>query len=359
VTATATPPLPAIAWRQATWPTGFDPQQWGLAISPVDGRDLWLCAPTAADGVAIWASRDAASTWLRVGRLLVSPPAPGSCSLEADQGSASTLAAVLTWGSGAAGTLRSTSLISRDSGAHWRGLPGAVKVGEVGTVSGLMYALLADTAAPTAPPPALVVSRDRRHTWQPISPPGLAAHDAIFQFWLGHAASDVVAASVHNTLWSSHTAGASWSPVPTPPMQTGLGSWLPKTGHWLFCGWPGALVCSADQGQSWQAQPTLHYTLQCLSCSKGGSASSSSQACLPSRIAADGSLLADCPTNGSAPTGPGLTAAAFTLYRLAPHATAWTTLGAASAPWLTWSASGQLWCWDPQGGRLFVAQMAL
>jgi hypothetical protein len=76
---------------------------------------------------------------------------------------------------------------------------------------------------------------------------------------------------------------------------------------------------------------------------------------MPTTIAADGSLLADCPTSGTAPSWAG--SAAFTLYRLAPGAISWATLGAVPGPWLALSATGQLWCWSAQEGRLSVTSL--
>lgn len=352
--------VPALAWRQATLPAGFDPQHWGQAVSPVDGRDAWLCAPGQGDDFTIWATHDTAVTWAPVGSIVVATPEPGSCTLVADQGSVSALVAGIMWGSGEAGTLRSMSLISADSGVHWRALPGEMQVMEVGSVPGKTYAILHDTAAaaPAAQQSGLMVSVDGLHTWRAIRPATLPANDALFQFWLGPAVGDLAAATVQNTLWHSDDAGASWSRLSTPDRQTSLGAWLPRVGQWLFCageGTPVQLTCSTDLGKSWQQKPTFSSTLHCASCGKNGAPYSVTQPCLPSEIAADGSLLADCPATNSAPTWAG--SAEFTLYRLAPNALAWITLGAAPAQWLTLSASGKLWCWDPQGGRLFVAML--
>lgn len=356
-TPTATP---ALAWHQAALPSGFDPQHWGLAKSPVDGHDLWLCAPAQRDDFTIWASHDAAATWAPVGSIIVTTSEQGMCTLVADQGSASALVAVVTWGSGEAGTLRSTSLISSDSGAHWRTLAGEMQLMEVGSEAATTYAILHDATDPAALPSGLVVSVDGLRTWQAINPPNLPVNDSIFQFWLGPAPGELVAASIQNTLWRSDDAGTSWTRLPTPNMQTGLGAWVAGMGNWLFCGWSGTppqmtITCSADQGKSWQQEPTFSTTQQCASCGKGKSPYTSTQPCIPSAISADGSLLADCPTNGATTTWGDTVP--YTLYRLAPNATAWTTLGTAPAAWLTLTATGQLWCWDAQGGRLFVVTL--
>jgi hypothetical protein len=224
-------------------------------------------------------------------------------------------------------------------------------------VPGRTYALLNDTAR--AEPSGLVVSMDGGHTWQAIRPPSLSAHDAFFHFWLGPSSAELVAATSQNTLWHSADAGADWSRLPTPDAQISAGAWLPRVGHWLFCagvGTPLQLSCSADLGKSWQQLPTFSSTLQCASCGKRGSPYSVTQLCGPGDIAADGSLLADCPATGAALTSSGT--AVFTLYRLAPTAPAWVTVGAAPTSWFTLSASGQLWCWDPQGGRLLVVLLS-
>ncbi len=348
----------ALAWRQVTFPSGFDLQSWRLAESPVDGRDLWLCAPTQGDDFTIWASRDAGVTWASVGRITAATPEPASCALVADQGSATSLAAVITWGSGEAGTLRSISELSADGGADWYALQGDMQLQVLATMKGRTYAILHDTANAATPGPGLVMSVDGLRTWQAINPPGKSAQDSIFQFWLGPSAGDLAAASIQDTLWHSENAGASWTQLPTPDAQTSLGAWLPQMGHWLFCSHPGTppnmtLTCSGDQGKSWQQEPTFADTLQCASCGKGGAPYSDMQVCIPTAIATDGSLLAGCPLSG---TDDVEGATQFALYRLAPNATAWTMLGAAPGGF-TLLASGQLWSLDGQGGKLFVTTL--
>lgn len=351
----------ALAWRAVALPPGVElaseTSGASYVISPVDGRDAWLCAPLAAGGFAIWSTGDAGANWRRVGTLALSMPEPPMCTLVADQMDPRTLGAVLMYGSGEAGTLHSVSALSGDGGASWHAVPGDTQLAEVATTGGTTYAIVRNITGGTAGagggPPGIAISADGLRTWRDARPSGLAANDSFFQFWLNPATREMLAASGANTLWRSGDGGASWTRLHTPDMQVTLGVWLAAARQWRLCG--GAqtpaltILCSVDLGATWTPQPALTATLQCASCGKWGAPVNDTQPCPPSAIAADGALLADCPTNGSAP-GSGET----TLWRLAPGAAAWATLGITPGPWLIAAASGPLWCWDTQHATLAV-----
>jgi len=354
-TPTATPtatPATTLAWRQSTWPPGFSLQDGGLAVSPVDGHDVWTCAPAGNGVFAVWASRDAALTWARVGAATLTTPQWTRCALVADSDSTTTLVLVLTWGSGATGTLASASLISQDGGATWRALPGELDVVQVASVAGTIYAILYNTA-PNAPPPSgLVVSTDGLRTWRVARPPNLATHDEIFQFWLNPTADDLVATSALHTLWRSTDGGVTWTRLPSLDMQASLGVWLPQRGQWLLCGgMPTApqLVCTSNDGASWRQVPSVKSTASCAICGKNASTYTPYSDCAIDAIAPDQSFVSICSISDMGGT--------LTLFRLTPAASTWANLGTAPGGFLALSASGQLWCLDQQTLRLFVATL--
>jgi hypothetical protein len=160
--ATPTPAiLPALGWQTRTLPSGFV----GWTISPANGRIAWACVPVQGShsSFTILESRDEAATWATVGNLAPATPEPtASCELVPDEGSANTLVAVISWGSGEAGTLRSISLISTDSGAYWRRLAGDAQILQLATASGKTYAIIhnTDDTAAAQQPDGFVVSVD-------------------------------------------------------------------------------------------------------------------------------------------------------------------------------------------------------
>lgn len=347
--ATPTPAtLPALDWRTRTLPPGYV----GWAISPADGSIAWACVPLqgSRSGFTVLESRDEAATWAKVGNFAPTTPEPtASCELVPDEGSANTLVAVISWGSGEAGTLGSISLISTDSGAHWRRLPGDAQVMQLATASGKTYAIIhnTDDAATARQPDGFVVSTDGLRSWRAENPAHLADRAPFVEFWLGASANDLLAATYENTLWRSADGGATWSRIPTPNQQTDLAAWLPQPRQWMFCGWVAAnATCSADLGVSWQQEPALSATTSCASCGKGGAPYSDTQPCYPNAITADGSLIAWC-LDG-------------TLYRLAPHAQSWAQYR--SVPGTTIHGppiiiGDQVWLFGATPGTLLVATL--
>ena len=356
-------PWPTVAWRAVTPPQGialasFVHQPGGatFAISPADGHDAWLCAPTTPGSFAIWATADAGATWRQVGTLAPSTPMPPSCTLTPDNLDPSTLAAVLSWGAGADGTLRAASWLSNDDGASWHAVPGHTLAVELATHAGITYSILHDSAPGSGNTASgIAYSTDGLRTWRITGPIGLMASDSLLQFWLSPTGRDLLAASYDNTLWHSGDGGATWARVTTPAMQISLGMWIASPPHWLLCGFTQTafeISCSADFGTTWTPHPELANTYTCASCGKWGAPSGGTDHCVTVSIAPDSALLAACPPNGTVP-GP----ANFALYRLAPGSAAWTMLGAAPGPWLTAPATGPLWCWNANTGMLVTTAM--
>ncbi|HEV7129266.1 MAG TPA: hypothetical protein VGN32_17670 [Ktedonobacterales bacterium] len=348
----------AFAWRALSLPIGVVlTDHVGFAVSPVDGQDAWVCAPTSAGGFTVWATQNAAATWQQMGTLAPVTPEPvDTCGLLADQNDPRALVAEFVWGSGEAGTLRSMTLASSDAGAHWHRLPGTVQTMEIGTQAGITYAILMDTSAtPNQQMPGVAISTDDLRSWHLARPPGLAPHDSFFQFWLVPTGITLLGATYQGTLWQTADAGTTWARVNTPDTQTSLGAWLPQQHRWELCGWvvtPALrLQCSLDLGQTWQTHPLLSFTTSCATCDKG-KPYSFTQPCFPDTLTPDGSLLAFCPIgDGSDQPAP------CAVYRLALGAAAWSQYGTSPAGLVTVPATGPVWSVNPQQGTLMTAML--
>src|SRR5579872_5642271 len=104
-TAQATP-VTVIGWREVRLPEQVTAHQiTGFAVSPVDGQNAWLCVQLSATSLEVWATRDTGAIWSDMGTL---PPVTSeqgqSCELAADENDSRTLAAIVSWGLGEAGT---------------------------------------------------------------------------------------------------------------------------------------------------------------------------------------------------------------------------------------------------------------
>ncbi len=369
-TATSTP-VPHLAFRPITLPPGFHVQkesiapspmdEQNLAVSPVNGKDAWACVAVGAGAFQIWATTDEGATWHAAGLLRPSTPAPPVlCGMIADQ--RDTQAAVFgvewPWGSGAASYAYSTSFYTRDGGAHWRQLPGWTRVFSVDTDGANSYALIAAVTPPLAQlqqqqqqsallegvsPPRfsapgfgpfspddakLVVSSDGLQTWRDLHPGGVNTGDPLLRFWHGPTSGDLFVATVSGVFWHSSDGGVNWAQSvtqDTPDMQNSLGMWLASRKAWMFCGWqsqpPLAIMCSMDTGNTWRPTPAFM------------------SPCSPFALEADGSVLAACQfQSGDRAPAP------IMMYRLAPGATSWATLGPVPSTPQIVSANDIMWC---------------
>lgn len=355
---------PALGWRTVTMPSSVilaseAHQQDGaaLAVSPMDGQDAWLCVPASAGSFAIWATYDAGVSWRQVGSFTPRTPLPTTCALQPDQLDSSTLAAGLSWGAGADGSLRNASWLSTDSGATWHAVPGEYAASDIATRAGVTYAILEDSNPfGQSEPPGIAISTDGLRTWRIVRPDGSAPGHIIFQVWLNPTMPELLAASEDNSLWHSSDGGARWTRVSAPDTQITLGAWIATQHHWLLCGGnpvsQGQMLCSTDLGANWIPRPVLLDTYTCSNCGKWGAPSGGTQGCGSISIAPDGALLAVCPPNGSVPSPTN-----FTLYRLGPGSSTWTTLGAIPSCGLTVPVVGPLWCWNAQTGTEYTATL--
>ena len=340
VSASATPVGPVLGWQQVKLPQQVTAERiTGFAASPVNGQNAWLCVQPSATSLEIWATRDTSVTWSDMGTLpRVTSEQGQSCELVADASNASALAAIVSWGSGEAGTLRSATLISTDGGAHWSRVSGDMQLLAMASQAATTYAVLHDTTSPLSSQPiSLVASTDGLHTWRSISPSGLADGDSIFAFWLRPSSTEIIAASTEDTLWRSTDGGAHWTHINSPHMQVSEAIWQAAASRWVMCGTvmtAGGTACSTDLGQTWPVRQNI-------------------PGCFADALLPDGTLLAACPPNGG-----GGTQTTDSLYQMPLSASTWTNLGTLPDPSLfAATATGQIWCGAPEAGTFAVATL--
>ena len=377
-------PRPRLAFHPITLPPGFNVPQGSIAISPVDGKDAWVCVAADNRSFQIWATTDEGSTWHAAGMLHpITPQQPTSCRMLADQHDTQAAVFVVGWGSGEAGDLASMSFYTRDGGQHWQQLPGWIGVTSVETDGARAYAVIIVITPPPAQPQAaplaavspprfsapgpgqrnlerseFIVSDDGLQAWHELHPGSQATQRTVFQFWHSPTSGDLFAATYNSALWHSPDGGVSWTQLDTPSMQISQGAWLFSQKAWMFCGWQGlgVTMCSMDSGTTWRQVPGLVSPSQCGKyCDKGGHPFvAQPEGCPPFALESDGSLLASCPF-GVTDTGPDQ----FMVYRLAPGATNWTALGSAPSLPSSVSANGIIWCLNTQNGEWETAVLPM
>ncbi|HET9110508.1 MAG TPA: hypothetical protein VFN78_06770 [Ktedonobacterales bacterium] len=318
-------PVPELTWTPVTLPDGLSIADAGWAVSPVDGHDAWLCAQGSAGQFAVWATQDAGVRWRQVGGFSYKTSQAASCSLVADETSARSLVATLSWGSGEAGTLQDASVYSSDGGAHWSHAP---VIAEIATSAASAIALMGR---------GLAVSADGFRTWRVLPSAPLASGDSFFHFWVAANSSTLLAASYNNTLWRTDDLGAQWTKVPTPNGQTSLVVWLKASHTFYMCGGsdhPPIIQCSGDMGAHWSSVPAITQTTPCSKCGVG--VTTQTTGCSTTAIAPDGSLLTIC-------WGTTTWQRIGDIYRLPPHSGSWQRIGATPEPFDLVPATGPVW----------------
>lgn len=375
-TATTTP-APHLAFRPVALPPGFDSHLGSVAVSPVDGKDAWVCLRSGNESFQIWATTDEGSTWHAAGLLHPTTPQPAyRCSILPDQGNAQAAVFSVVWGSVQTCDEAQISFYTRDGGQHWQQLPGWTFMRSVYSNSTTSYAqitiitpsagqpqpaLLQSVSPPrlSAPGPCptpqqpvqvrsgFMVSSDGMQTWRELHPGGLTPTDPMSQFWHSPTNGEMFVATYTGVLLHSLDDGANWTHVNAPIMQISLGRWLASQQAWMFCGEQGpppATLCSTDTGTTWRQVPIMKFTvhIQCDDwCHKKGGQDSQTSLCPPFALGSDGSLVAACPLD-SASAASGQTMSYR--YRFASGASAWAALGAVPAEACQVAANDIMWC---------------
>lgn len=190
-------------------------------------------------------------------------------------------------------------------------------------------------------------------SWQNITPTG-NANSPEGVFWISGSGQILWTALNSGVLYHSANSGASWTKVPMPSsggVETVAAQWNAQSGTWLVCGdhimatsqIHNQNYCTSNLGQTWTARNDLTETWECGGCGQNATPMSGVTSCSPSMMTADGALLSLC---GDDPedTAPKNYAWDWTLSRLAPGATTWTTIGGVPCTAASITQTGQLWC---------------
>jgi putative zinc finger protein len=375
---TATPATARLTWAERTIPPGITLAQNGVgfAMSPATSQNGWVCSLGSDSKITIWGTTDQARSWRVMDHLtpLATPSPISSCYLVPDQVSPNILAMGLTWGAGAAGTLRMASYVSNDDGQTWSKLPGEVATPALATIGQRTYVIMSSLQSPHT---RLMVSDDGFHTWRDVSPFG--AYTPFEYLWPDPATGDLLLGAGPipdaNVLWRTNDGGAAWTQIAlTNNVQLEYGSWLPAAHHWRICGViqntsDGQTLCTDDLGKTWSAYDAMTGLVTCVDCAKdkGGAPIITQDTCYSQPvIALDGSLLALCQPAGTVTQEQALK---VNVYRLAPGAAAWQSLGPSPASGTAHvigglsvtgdpsSSAGALWYTDPVANFLAVAPL--
>ena len=342
--AKATPtPVKMLDWRAVALPQGAASAM--IAVSTVNGREAWVCAPAGGGLYQIWRTQDEGATWNQVSALHPITQLPvNDCVVEADKGDADALLAEFNWGVTNSPVSNppqgEVEYFTADGGATWTQAPNNTMFQEVTTVSGVTRALAMDLSKPNAPA-AIIVSSDHLAAINPLPNPN-GTSNANVEVWLARTPQEMIWAEMNSAIaFHSSDGGATWTAIPPPSNFNGsltVAAWRGQATGWLICGYqniPAASgpptahnECSADLGKTWTSFPTLTNTWECGHCGQNATPMSGVESCLPAMITSAGALYAMCgddpqDTAGTTPPTPAI------LSTLAPGATTWTALGGA------------------------------
>lgn len=362
VIATVTPTvvIPHLDWRKVTTPVDLSHGGASMDVSPVNGRNAWICAPASASGsgrFAIWRTQDAGAKWRQISALAPVAPQPISgCSVNADQNAAT---GVVVWfvtanpnspGPSSEGAL---AYYSADGGADWTAMPQNWWIKQIATSGGVTYALVTDLAH-DASGSAMYASSDNLQTWHAINPTSQAMEQNT-QFWAAKDSGEMLfSLNYANQIYHSTDYGLHWTQALTqanPSVSVQLATWRGQSAGWLVCGVPSngpatQTLCSANLGKTWTARKNPLSASGCSMCATQGK----SGRCASSAIAADGALYALCGDHQS----PNAPMTMWVLYRLPLDSSTWEPIGQAPDTYITMTQTGQVWCTDGSGVETYA-----
>ncbi|MGO8948746.1 MAG: hypothetical protein ACLQUY_14060 [Ktedonobacterales bacterium] len=318
---------PTPVWSQAALPPGFGMMfhQSDIAVAPSDGEVAYACATTTyqPSQPQVVVTHDGGVSWGPLTQINANFDGCGDATVDA----MIPTTALLYDSPSPMGT----GVLTRDGGSTWQAYnaPNAA-VWSLATAGGSTYAIL-DSNSGGGESSSLALSRDGMGTWQPISVPYGPSGTDVLGFW-GPIAGSMLAETGTNgslNLWRSSDGGANWTGVPLPVQAV---SWIEaapgtRAGAWrIYVQYDdstgfGQIAYSTDEGADWTVLPNLD--------PEGGGQLAG--------IGSDGAALATMSSNP------------VTLFRMAPGATHWQTLGALpqSAVWITYAPT-------PSGGILWA-----
>jgi hypothetical protein len=336
-TPTPLPPAP-LTWRKAAaLPEGIFP--W---VAPSDGATAYICAEPSVDtssGVIVrphvYFTHDVGAHWERKANI----PADhvnSQCMLEIDQLNPAIVVAILIWmpnGAGGGPSITdTTNYVTFNSGVSWRKLtdprPFMMDSTPSATWNGITYAIRGVLAG-NAVHNGIWASSDHMATWRLVDPPGITVDAETI--WLAPATGEILAvygipAEPGATLWDTRDGGAHWTQLNTPESMSSNSAmrpylaWSPGPNKpWTICNTDVGvtaddrsgyfpLFCSFDGGKTWTSRPNINPVVR--------AENNPQELGRVFAIAGDSSLLANLSNSST-----------VTIYRLAPGASQWQSLG--------------------------------
>ncbi len=365
---TSVPSPYALQWQPVHTPPGFNPRIQSTNIfapSPADGRTAYACDEplnaTTSPHPAVWVTHDLGTHWTQITDFPATPT--GWCTLIVDQYDPNVVLLGLSSGSPMQGPPGADHYFaSLDGGVTWQAVPGlqGPNVIEMATAGGITY-VVALSSSPTADG-VLLASSDGLRTWQSAAPRDSEVAQDAQELWVDPASGALLAETVPadqvTNLFTSGDGGQHWTRLSAAGMPTtGYFYVRASSGQpWHICGaWsadatsgaPSQLTCSDDGGKTW--------TTRMIWNGDGPNVAHPGRTFI---LTANGAVLATVVVPEA--SGPEV----YQLWRLAPGASAWQSLGPVAQLTLAYSVQpspGRLWALpfpmmgstDPQA-RLFT-----
>ena len=340
--ATAAAPVPSLNWRKISTPIDLSHGGVSLGVSPVNGRDAWICGPGKAGQFLIWRTQDAGATWNQISALTpVTPPptvASSGCNVIADQNLATSVAVwyPATNPSAPGPTSSAVAYYSSDGGMTWRQMGQNWWIDQIATSGATTYALVNDLGNQSNI--NVFASSDHFATWRSVNPQAQEEAQNPPVLWVSPTSGNALLRNYLNQIYQSTDGGNQWMSTTgqsNPSTQAQLAVWRGQSAGWLLCGASASgssaqPLCSTDLGKTWAARPAATGA----SCSAVG-------------LTGDGSLYAVC-------LGAAGAAEPYVLLRLPLNASAWTTVGGAPDKYITVMQSGQIWLSLGDGSATYV-----
>ncbi len=334
--------IPHLNWRQITTPIDLSHGGVSMEVSPVNGRNAWICGAGSHGQVPIYRSQDAGATWVQISTLALPASQPfGGCSVIPDQNAANGVAVWFPMSdpNNPGPPTRAIEYYSADGGANWATLPQNWWINQVATSGGVTYALVNDLGHQSDV--NVFASADHLTTWRSINPQAQETAQNPPVLWIAPSASDALLfVNSVNQLYHSTDGGSHWTLMTAQSGQSPtaqLAVWRGTSASWLICGGPpnpGATqtLCSSDLGKTWTARPAAVGT-----------------SCSPVALTSNGALYDVClAANAYGSPDP------YALMRLPLGASAWTAVGLAPDKYITVTQSGQVWCSAGDGSATYV-----
>jgi hypothetical protein len=377
-TATRAPSAPTpLSWTAATYPPGFHlpgaSNETRIAIASADTAYAITDTGAPDTPLNVYVTHDRAAHWTRAATLPILLRDASAWAPVADANDPNVVTARIFLMAGG-----QSNFVAYDGGMTWAAIKTYLTPSSFATAQGKTYGVVDFNYPHSGVPnegtqdwPRLAVSADRMRSWQPLS----SADQRITDFWLQPATGTLVAqaqgypnptglpcqASLPSSkapCWEqSADSGRNWRVFSGAPTGGGVFQASGSTHLWRLCAMisrtrqqPDQVNCTFDGGATWSQRAGIDPA-------PGHDGAYVSTTILLG-LTADNALLALDANPYATPARP------VTVYRLAPNATQWQSLGSAPEDgvyYLDAPTPGALWSFPASGGpfdpqrRLFVA----